>query len=101
MSQRLRSAPPGKEIGRFGSAETLRETASRCEGIQDHTRLCKRSASILGRFALTFAGLAGFLVLIAAAGLAAGLVSGLPGLVLYGGIFLVVLMAAARAEGIL
>ncbi len=58
-------------------------------------------ARTVSRLALTFAGMAGFLLLIVAAGLVAGLVSGLPGLALFAGIFLVALMVLARSEGLI
>jgi len=45
--------------------------------------------------------MAAFLLVIAAAGLLAGLVSGLPGLALFAGIFVVALMIGARSEGLL
>lgn len=64
MSRRLRSAPPREEIGRSGSAETLRETASRYEGIQQHPAIVHTSPylrPILARLPniLAFAALLG------------------------------------------
>ena len=56
---------------------------------------------VMMRYVLTFAGMAAFLLLIVAAGLLAGLVSGLPGLALYGGVFVVAVMVMARNEGVI
>lgn len=50
---------------------------------------------------LTFAGMVGFLLAIAGTGVAAGLLTGVPGLVLWVSVFVVVVMVAARNEGLL
>jgi len=101
MSRRLRSAPLHQEKGRSGSAEIFPETASRREVVSHDSRFVELSLPFVSRFFACWLGLAAFLLLIAAAGLVAGLVAGLPGLALYGGVFLVVLLVAARSEGML
>ena len=57
-------------------------------------------ASYLARYTLTFTGLALFLCLIAATGLVVELLAGIGGLWIMAGVFVVVLMAAMRAEGL-
>lgn len=102
MSQRLRSAPLRQEQGRFGSPEIFPEPGSRIERLTASPRIVKpiaRFCAALGRFFAAFGIVCGFLLVIVAGGLVAGLVDGVRGLAVFGGLFLIALCVLAREEG--
>lgn len=67
MSRRLRSAPLGQEKGRSGSAETLRETASRREDIPESPLRVHHSRANLRLFWARFPNILAFATLLGAA----------------------------------
>jgi len=98
--QRAGGGDPGKRPAPLEPRATKQEA----ESPSAHRTTDTRSRNVLGTisaYVLTFAGMAAFLLLIVAAGLLAGLVSGVPGLVLYGGVFVVAVMVMARNEGVI
>ena len=76
---------------------------AKAHSAQDSTKRQVRSVTgtYLARYAFTFAALAAFLCLIAAVGLVVELLAGVGALALAAGVFVVALMVAARAEGLI
>ncbi len=103
--QRLNAAgaSPGKSRRRAAPSQTSHDQSIGVCDCRPNPADCNVLASrrSLARYALTFAACAAFLLTIAAVGLAVEWLAGVGGLWVLAGVFVVVVMAAMRHEGVL